>query len=190
MRFILASQSPRRKELLSFYGFPFEVIPSGAKEEGITGSCREIVEQLACLKGRDVALSNPDAVIIASDTLVCIGEEILGKPTDEADARRMLKRLSGAYHQVHTGLYLRCPDGREISGVDTATVHFRPMPDAFIDAYIASGDPMDKAGAYAIQGQTGIFIDSVQGNPFTVMGLPIAMLTAFFEEAGIPYYPD
>lgn len=189
MRLILASQSPRRRELLSLFELPFEVIPSNADESSAVGNGKERVLALAALKGREVAERNPDAAVIASDTLVCLKEEILGKPKNREDACNMLRKLSGAWHEVHTGLYLRLPDGREWMDTDTTRVHFLPLPEKWIQAYVDTGDPMDKAGAYAIQGEPGIFIDRIEGSPFTVIGFPIAMLTSFFQQAGITVLP-
>ncbi len=182
---ILASQSPRRRELLSLYGLPFVVEPSLAEETGVTGTGVQRVEALAHVKCAEVAARHPGRFVLAADTLVCVADEILGKPKDAQDARRMLHLLSGRAHEVHTGVCLRLPDGRERCGVDTTTVHFLPMDDAAIARYIATGEPCDKAGAYAIQGMAGIFIRSIEGSFSNVIGLPLALVTRFFQEAGL-----
>lgn len=187
---ILASQSPRRRELLSLYGVPFVVEPSQADEEHVEGTGAERVLALSRLKMREVAQRHPGRMVLAADTLVCVDDEILGKPKDEADAARMLRLLSGRAHEVHTGLSLLCADGRELCGVETTQVHFMPMTDEEIRRYVAPGEPMDKAGAYAIQGAAGLFISRIEGSPSNVIGLPLALLTRFFREAGVQALPD
>ena len=184
---ILASASPRRQELLGFYGIPFEVVPSGAEEDA-TGTGEEQVRQLARRKCEDVAARYPDRLVLAADTLVCVDDAVLGKPQDEADALRMLKLLSGREHQVHTGVCLRCPDGRYIDRVATTKVTFLPVGDDLLRRYIATGEPMDKAGAYAIQGQAGALIASIEGSPTNVIGLPLEVLTVVFEQLGLEMF--
>lgn len=186
---ILASQSPRRKELLSLYGLPFVVDPSQADEDNVTGTGAERVKKLAQAKCAEVALRHPGEMVLAADTLVCVGDDVLGKPKDVQDACRMLRLLSGNAHQVHTGVCLRLPDGRELLGVDTAQVHFMELSDEMIARYVATGEPMDKAGAYAIQGMAGIFISHIEGSPSNVIGLPLGLLTQFFMEAGVELLP-
>lgn len=186
---ILASQSPRRKELLSLYGIPFVVDPSQADEDNVTGTGAERVKKLAQAKCAEVAARHPGEMVLAADTLVCVGDDILGKPKDVQDACRMLRLLSGSAHQVHTGVCLRLPDGRELLGVDTAQVHFMDLSDEMIVRYVATGEPMDKAGAYAIQGMAGIFISHIEGSPSNVIGLPLGLLTQFFMEAGVELFP-
>ena len=187
---ILASQSPRRRELMSLYGVPFEVDPSQADEDHVEGTGAERVKQLAQLKCAEVAARHPGRYVLAADTLVCVEEEILGKPKDEADAHRMLRLLSARAHEVHTGVCLRLPDGRELCGVDTARVHFMELTDEMIRRYIATGEPMDKAGAYGIQGIAGIFISHIEGSPSNVIGLPLGLLTRFFAQAGVDILPS
>jgi len=185
---ILASQSPRRRELLGLYGIPFVVDPSQADEDHVEGSGADRVSKLSQLKCAEVADRHPARMVLAADTLVCVGDEILGKPKDEADAARMLRMLSGRAHEVHTGVCLRLPDGRELCGVDTAKVHFMPLTEENIRRYIATGEPMDKAGAYGIQGRAGVFISHIEGSPSNVIGLPLGLLTRFFDEAGVDYF--
>ena len=184
---ILASASPRRQELLGFYGIPFEVVPSGAEEDAV-GTGEEQVRQLARRKCEDVAARYPDRLVLAADTLVCVDDAVLGKPQNEEDALRMLKLLSGREHQVHTGVCLRCPDGCFIDRVATTRVTFLPASDDLLRRYIATGEPMDKAGAYAIQGQAGALIASIEGSPTNVIGLPLEVLTVIFEQLGLEIF--
>ena len=184
---ILASASPRRQELLGFYGIPFEVIPSGAEEDA-SGSGEEQVRQLARRKCEDVAARYPDRMVLAADTLVCVDNAVLGKPADAEDALRMLKLLSGREHQVHTGVCLYCPDGRYMEQVATTSVTFLPVGEELLRRYIATGEPMDKAGAYAIQGRAGALIASITGSPTNVIGLPLEVLTEIFQQLGLPLF--
>lgn len=185
---ILASQSPRRRELLELYGMPFVVEPSQADEEQVQGTGAERVRELAKRKCAEVVARHPARMVLAADTLVCVDDEILGKPKNEADAARMLHLLSGRAHEVHTGVCLHLEDGRELSGVDTTMVHLMPMSEESIRRYIATGEPMDKAGAYAIQGCAGVFISHIEGSPSNVIGLPLALLTRLFTEAGVDFF--
>ncbi len=186
---VLASQSPRRKELLALYGLPFVVDPSRADEDHVTGSGAERVQKLALSKCREVAQRHPGQMVLAADTLVCVDDEVLGKPKDPGDARRMLKLLSGRAHQVHTGVCLKLQDGRELVGVDTAQVHFMALTDEMIQRYVATGEPADKAGAYAIQGMAGVFVTHIEGSPSNVIGLPLGLLSRFLMEANVEFFP-
>ncbi len=186
---VLASASPRRQELLGFYGIPFEVIPSGADEDA-AGDGREQVRELARRKCRDVAARCPGRLVLAADTLVCVDEQVLGKPHDEEDALRMLRLLSGRSHQVHTGVCIICPDGTLTDSVATTQVTFLPVADELLRRYIATGEPMDKAGAYAIQGRAGAFISSIEGSPTNVIGLPLEVLTELFCKLGLPLFTE
>ena len=185
---ILASQSPRRRELLSQYGIPFVVDPSMTDEDHVEGSCAERVQKLAQMKCAEVAQRHPGQMVLAADTLVCLDEEIMGKPKDEEDAARMLRALSGRAHDVHTGICLRLPDGRELCGVDTTKVYFMELTETHIQRYIATGEPMDKAGAYGMQGRAGVFVSHIEGSASNVIGLPLGLLTRFFDEAGVDYF--
>lgn len=187
-RIILASQSPRRQELLSSYGFSYDVIPSLADEENVQGNGKERVTILAKRKCDEVRSRFPDAVVIAADTLVCIDDQILGKPKDRNNARKMLKTLSGRWHQVYTGICVCMPDGREWNMADTTEVHFVNINDEIIERYIATGECDDKAGSYAIQGRAGVLIDRIEGSYSNVIGLPMAMLTGILQEAGIQIF--
>lgn len=186
---ILASQSPRRRELLAYYGIPFVVEPSLADEEHVDGAGAQRVQKLAQMKCAEVAARFPNRMVLAADTLVCVDDEILGKPKDEKDAFRMLRLLSGRAHEVHTGVCFRLADGRELIGVDTTQVHFMELSDEMIHRYIATGEPMDKAGAYGIQSTAGIFISRIEGSPSNVIGLPLGLVTRFLTEAGIELLP-
>lgn len=185
---ILASQSPRRRELLGLYGIPFVVDPSQADEEHVQGTGAQRVQKLAQLKCAEVAARHPGRMVLAADTLVCVDDEILGKPKDEQDASRMLHLLSGRAHEVHTGVCLRLPDGRQLCGVDTTRVFFLPLSEQSIRRYIATGEPMDKAGAYGIQGRAGIFVSHIEGSPSNAIGLPLGLLTRFLTQAGVDFF--
>ena len=187
---ILASGSPRRAQLLKFYGVPFEVIPSEADEAGVIGSGRERVLELALRKGREVARRYPGRYVLAADTLVCLDSEIMGKPRDKADAARMLRSLSDREHEVCTGVCLILPDGREIADVDATRVRFLHWSDEDIQRYIATGEPMDKAGAYGMQGLAGIMVSGIQGSPTGVIGLPLGLVTELFRKGGIEFWPE
>ncbi len=173
-RVILASGSPRRRELLAYIVSAFEIIPSGI-EEIATGTPTQQVEQLAADKAADIAQRYPDAVVIGADTLVAVDELVLGKPTDEAEAAAMLKQLSGRTHTVYTGVAV-ISAGKTHSLVEATQVTFCRMTDEEIRDYIATGEPMDKAGAYGIQGYGGKYITGIEGCFFNVMGLPLNRL--------------
>ena len=184
MRIILASKSPRRRELLSRIYSDFEVIVSDADEtlpENKTP--RECAEEISLRKGAAVALDvGDDALVISSDTMVELDGVILGKPESEDDARRMLAMLSGNTHNVHTGVAIHYR-GRRFSGVDTTRVEFKNLTAAEIDAYVATGEPMDKAGSYGIQGKGGALVKGYDGDFDTVVGLSIELTRRLIEEA-------
>ena len=188
MRVILASKSPRRRELLgklgTQMGFEFEIITretDESLEERV--SCIQGVEILAVRKGAAVAAElTSDSLVISSDTLVELDGVMLGKPTDENDARRMLKLLSARAHNVHTGVAVHF-GGRVYSGVASTAVSFRKIEADELEYYIKSGEPMDKAGAYGIQGYAGRFVESYEGDFDTVIGLSLALTRRLMEEA-------
>lgn len=184
MRVILASKSPRRRELLSRIFPDFEIIVSDADEtlpEGLSPA--ECAEAVALRKGSAVAAEQgDDALVISSDTMVELGGVILGKPASAADAHRMLAMLSGKRHNVHTGVAVHYR-GRVFSGVDTTRVEFRPLTESEIDEYIATGEPMDKAGAYGIQGKGGALVSGYDGNFDTVVGLSLSLTERLVAEA-------
>ncbi len=181
---ILASKSPRRYELLSMLGYNVKTIVSEVNEDAITAETPALLaSKLAHAKALAVAneVGQTDLPIVAADTLVEIGGEILGKPKNEADARRMLTMLSGNAHSVHTGISVIL-NGKEINLTDSAKVFFREIDVDEIDAYIASKDPFDKAGAYGIQGKAGAFVERIEGDFFSIMGLPICAVTKALKE--------
>ena len=183
MKYILASKSPRRKELLSEIVESFEIITAEVNEdlpEGIHP--REGVELLAVRKGAAVAEANPDALVISSDTLVELGGVALGKPVDRDDAIRMLTALSGKAHNVHTGVAVHF-GGKVYSGVAGTAVYFREMSDVEISDYVDSGDPMDKAGSYGIQSGGGKFVERIDGDYDTVVGLSVRLVKRLIDEA-------
>ncbi len=183
MKIILASKSPRRKELLSKVIEDFEIITADCDEtlpDGIHP--REGVELLAIRKGAAVAEQYPNGMVISSDTLVELDGIALGKPKDEEDARRMLRTLSGKAHNVHTGVAVHL-GGRVYSGVDSTAVYFKELTDTEIDGYIATNEPMDKAGSYGIQGEGGKFVTRYEGRFDTVMGLSVSLTEKLIKEA-------
>ncbi|MBQ8689527.1 MAG: septum formation protein Maf [Clostridia bacterium] len=183
---ILASKSPRRKELFSKLaeeiGFEFEII-TRETDENLYGEHPETgVATLARRKGAAVAAEYPEALVVSSDTLVELGGVPLGKPTDEAEAADMLRTLSGRAHNVHTGIAIHYK-GNVYSGVATTEVIFRELSDGEINAYVATGEPMDKAGAYGIQGEGGRLVCGYNGEFDTVVGFNITLLCRLIEEA-------
>lgn len=180
---ILASGSPRRKKLLNYIVAEFDVIPSDI-DEIANGTPAEQVEKLATDKAMDIAKDHPDAIVIGSDTLVAIGSKVFGKPTDAADAADMLGQLSGNTHEVYTGVTVVC--GNDIKTAHSMTkVTFNTMTPDEIDAYIRTGEPMDKAGGYGIQQYGGKFIRKIDGCYFNVMGLPQSIVYNMLKEFGI-----
>ena len=181
-RIILASGSPRRRELLAKIYEQFEIITSEV-DENLDSDILPVdgVKILSVRKGRAVAENLPsDCIVISSDTLVEIDGEPLGKPTSREDAYRMLRLLSGRYHNVHTGVAIHY-GGRVLAGVDTARVKFKPLSDEEIYAYIDGGEPMDKAGSYAIQGEGGKFVECYDGGFDTIMGLSVDLTQNLIE---------
>ena len=173
---ILASASPRRRELLKKVFPAFAVIPTEVEEIVPEGTKpMEQSEYLAMIKARPLAEQYPDALVIGSDTTVLVDGIVLGKPRDAEEAKAMLRLLSGRTHVVCTGccLYYK---GRAVRFTESTEVEFYPMTEEEIDAYVASGDPMDKAGAYGIQSGAGIYIKGIRGDYDTVMGLPAARI--------------
>lgn len=183
MRYILASKSPRRRELLSEIIKDFEIITAEVNEDLPSHvHPKDGVEILAVRKGEAVAKDNPDALVISSDTLVELGGIPLGKPINKDDAVRMLTSLSGKAHNVHTGVAVHL-NGRVYSGVATTAVYFRDMTDTEIKEYVDSGDPMDKAGSYGIQSGGGKFVERIDGDYDTVVGLSINLVKKLLENA-------
>ena len=185
-RLILASGSPRRRELLAKMGYEFErLVPD--VDEHVSGPAREVVGILSRRKAGAAAAQLTDGIIIASDTLVSMNGDVLGKPADEADAHRMLRELSGNTHEVFTGVTLAdAGSGRRLSRVVCTQVRFRELTDEEIRDYIRTGEPMDKAGAYAIQGGARGFVSEFIGSYENVIGFPVddieEMLSSFTKE--------
>ena len=180
---ILASASPRRRELMAYTGLPFEVICADA-EEIKTGDPDALVMENARRKARAVAKQHPGRMVLAADTIVYQDGRVLGKPRDEQDAREMLRHLSGNTHTVYTGVCVIGEDGSENVNVDASQVAFVSLSEEAIDWYIATGEPMDKAGAYAVQGRAGMFVRSIEGSYSNVIGLPIALVREILKAAG------
>lgn len=184
---ILASASPRRRELLALIGIAHEVRPADIDESYLDGETPHAhAERLARGKAAAVAAAHPEAVTIGSDTIVVVDGRVLGKPRDVAHAQVMLRMLSGRSHEVMTGVAATWR-GRTMSGVETVGVTFRELDAGDIDAYIATGEPMDKAGAYGIQGFGATIVTRVQGDYFAVMGLPLNRLVRQLEALGLRY---
>ena len=183
-KFILASGSPRRRELISRYIKDFDVICADADESIPSGTCaRAAVEMLAKRKAQAVKAMTGDenTIILAADTVVAVGGEILGKPKDRADAVRMLKKLTGAVHEVCTGVCI-ISDGEERCGVSVTKVRMRASDDGEIQRYADSGECDDKAGAYAVQGIGEAFVENIDGSYSGVVGLPLALTDRLLKE--------
>jgi nucleoside triphosphate pyrophosphatase len=187
VKVILASGSPRRRQLLELIGIRHEVRPSNVDEK-IKGkeTPRKHAERLAREKASVFAKAEPDSVIIAADTIVVINGKILGKPANAVDAGSMLALLNGRNHTVFTAVAV-ARGSRLKSGVEEVHVKFRKLTDNEIDAYIATGEPMDKAGAYGIQGFGATIVERIEGDYFAVMGLPIVRLVRLLAELGVDY---
>ena len=184
---VLASQSPRRAELIARLGLDFDVQPADIDESYRPGETPpEHAERLAREKAKVVAATHPHALVVGSDTIVVIDGDVLGKPKDPAQAVEMLLRLSGRDHEVCTGVAV-AKDGRVESGLERVRVRFRRLDRRTAEQYVATGEPMDKAGAYGIQGFGATIVDAVNGDFFAVMGLPINRLIRLLESAGLVY---
>ena len=186
-RIVLASQSPRRAELLERLGLEFEVEPADI-DEGYPGDemPARYAERLAREKAIAVANRHHDALVVGSDTIVVLDSDVLGKPEDEADAVRMLNRLSGLEHEVFTAVAVVL-GGRVESAVECVPVRFRALDEAEIEAYVATGEPLDKAGAYGIQGYGSAIVESIRGDYFAVVGLPVVRMLSLFRRLGWKY---
>jgi septum formation protein len=180
MKLVLASQSPRRSDLLRLAGFSFQVRSRPVEEiRGQEEAPRDYTLRLARSKA-EAAWEGGTEVVLGADTIVVLGGRVLEKPADAADARRMLEALSGRSHTVITGICLRHREGAILDSESTQ-VHFVELEAAEIDEYVASGEPMDKAGAYGIQGLASKFIDRIEGCYFNVMGLPLARVYRYWK---------
>jgi septum formation protein len=179
----LASSSPRRRQLLEMLGIPVRVVPANIPEvRRPVETPVDYVERLA----REKALAVPGRLVLAADTTVVVRDEVLEKPVDAADALRMLKKLQGRTHQVVTSVAL-VADESVLQATDVTNVVFRRVDESFLEAYVATGEPMDKAGAYGIQGYGAALVERIDGDFFSVMGLPIRLVLELLEVAGHPY---
>lgn len=180
---VLASASPRRREILANLGFVFEVLATGVEENGVAcaddASFATIVAERKAAEARRL---RPEGTILAADTIVVCAGERLGKPGDADDAARMLRLLSGRVHEVITGIALSAAAGVSLSAAERTKVRFRELSQGDIERYLATGEPFGKAGAYAIQGYGGPFIEKIDGCYFNVVGLPVFLLFRMFEE--------
>ncbi|WP_412538623.1 Maf family protein [Longispora sp. K20-0274] len=187
MKIVLASGSARRREILASLGLTFEVCPSNVDEDVKTGtSPGDAVCELAIRKAAHVASTFPAALILGSDTVIDLDNEIVGKPQDAADARRILEGLSGRAHLVHTGVaVIDSTNGRTEVGRSTTKIGFRRLSASEIESYIGTGEPMDKAGAYAIQGRARDFIQLIDGDEDAVIGLPVGLVVDLLARFGL-----
>ena len=188
-KIILASASPRRRELLEQGGIPFTVIPSQAEEKITTEQPGQAVEELSYLKCSDIyEKSLGDVLVIGADTVVASEGKILGKPSSQRDAVKMLQSLQGREHEVYTGVTIMAREGnenRKKTFHEKTKVVFYPMSDEEIRSYVNTGEPMDKAGAYGIQGKSAVFIKEISGDYNNVVGLPLARLYQELKNIGI-----
>ena len=176
-KLILASGSPRRAEILSAVGWPFEVVTSGIDETRKPDEDpKAYVQRLALEKAEAVASSRQDGLILAADTTVVVDHHLLGQPEDDHDAQRMLKLLSGKWHEVLTGVALIRVRGESNLGIETTRVRFAELSEREIDWYVSTGEPQGKAGAYAIQGRGALFVEEVAGDYLNIVGLPIRLV--------------
>ena len=184
MNLILASQSPRRKELLGLLGHPF-VIRVADIDEAMDPAKAPFDEVARVSRLKALAVEREaDDIVVAADTIVVCGGEVLGKPKDEADAFRMLRLLSGRDHQVMTGMTV-CRGEESVTVTEVTDIHFRELSDGEIRHYIATGEPMDKAGAYGIQGGAALFATHLDGDYYNVMGLPVCRLVSLLRRFGL-----
>lgn len=180
---ILASGSPRRRELLDFMGLTYTVETPDV-DESFSGRPSETVMEISRRKAAAVAARHSDSIIIAADTLV-FADGALGKPHTPERAKEMLRSLAGNWHHVYTGItVINTRSGRVLRNVDKTRVHLVPMTEQEIDAYVATGEPLDKAGAYGIQGMGGMFVDRIDGSYSNVVGLPMSMLRIMLAQVG------
>ena len=184
---VLASSSPRRRQLLEMLGIPHRVDPSDVPEVPEPGEPAErFAVRLAREKALQVAARHPGTPVLGADTVVVLGPRLLGKPGSAADAMRMLHELSGREHRVVTAVALALD--REVrDGCDVTRVWFRPLTAEMIEAYVATGEPLDKAGAYGVQGYGAVLVERIEGDFFGVMGLPVRLVIELLEAAGLPY---
>jgi septum formation protein len=184
---ILASRSPRRAQLLEQLGLAFTTLAADIDERYLPGEEPGAhVERLAREKAAAIARAHPDAIVVGSDTVVVVEGDVLGKPSDAADAVRMLLRLAGRTHEVATGVAV-VHGGATHAGTERVAVRFRDFDEAVARAYVETGEPMDKAGAYGIQGYGAALVEGIAGDYFAVMGLPLVRLLGLLQRAGFGY---
>jgi septum formation protein len=184
---VLASQSPRRAELIGRLGLTFETLPADIDESYLRGETPPAhAERLSREKALKIAADRPEALVVGSDTIVVIDGEVLGKPRDRDHAVEMLGRLSGREHEVCTGIAV-AHAGRVESGLERVRVRFRPLDARACEEYVATGEPMDKAGAYGIQGFGSALVEGIEGDYFAVMGLPVVRMLSLIERFGWRY---
>lgn len=183
-KIILASGSPRRRAMMEYFGVPFEVIPSELSEFFAEGEGQWRALDMARKKAFMLSRKVKGRYILAADTMVHVGKHYLGKPKDRDDAVRMIKMLSGRAHYVYTGVCLRRPDGSELYDASITRVAFITLPDVLIERYVDTGEPMDKAGGYALQGLASVFISRIEGSPTGVIGFPLTMVGKLLLDAG------
>lgn len=185
-RIILASASPRRRELLEQIGLQFEVLPGRGEERITKERPNEVVEELSVQKAAEAAAEIADGLILGADTVVCLDDEIMGKPKNEAEAHRMLASLQGRSHSVYTGVTVLVKEDGALIASRTFSretkVRVCAMTGEEIDRYIATGEPMDKAGAYGIQGRFAAYVDSIAGDYNNVVGLPVSAVWQVLKE--------
>ena len=185
---VLASQSPRREMLLKMLGLRFDVIPAQVDETYRKGeSAKPHTERLAREKALVVSAQRPDALVIGSDTVVVLDRRVLGKPRDPEHAVEMLMNLQGRLHRVETAVAISSPDGLLLSGVESVRVRFRTFDRTLAEEYVRTGEPLDKAGAYGIQGFGAAIVERIEGDYFAVMGLPIGLMLSLIRAAGWRY---
>ena len=183
-KIVLASASPRRRAMMAYFGVPFEVIPSELSEFFAEGEGQWRALDLARKKAFMLSRKVKGRFILAADTMVHVGKHYLGKPKDRDDALRMIRMLSGRAHHVYTGVCLRRPDGSELYDASITRVGFVTIPERIIERYVDSGEPMDKAGGYAMQGMASVFISRIEGSPTGVIGFPLTMVAKLLMDAG------
>ena len=186
-KIILASQSPRRKQLLEKIGLKFEIYPSNYEEDmSLKMEPNKLAEYLSLGKAKDVAQKHKDSIIISADTIVAIDGEVFGKPRTSEKAKYMLQKFSGKAHSVITGFtIIDTETNKQITKSVETKVYFKNLPEKEIDAYIATEEPLEKGGGYAIQGLAALFVEKIEGDYFNIVGLPILALTTELKNFGI-----
>jgi septum formation protein len=186
VRLVLASGSPRRAAILELLGIPHVIRAPRLDECVHPGELPAVAARRLAVEKASAGAAAPGEAVLAADTVVALGDEVLGKPADVAEAERMIARLAGREHQVFTGLALR-RDGRVVSGVERTRVRFRSLAPREPAEYVATGEALDKAGAYGIQGRGAALVERIEGDYFNVVGLPVRLLLSLFDRQGLRY---